>query len=160
MELNFNSVPLSLQRAYYLLLNNTGVSLDHYRVFSHLSVLGYKVLRHSAKNVLTKYEKNIDVHKIGIKHRDIKGEHQKTMNWEPTRNEIENERIFPIHYEADDAKETILERLQAIGPRLDDSKNNEMDFSVDFDVFLSAPEKPQFRKSTIQLPDFRIRVFS
>jgi len=41
-----NGVPLSLQAAYDLMLGS-GVSLEHFTVYSHLSRLGYKVVRHN-----------------------------------------------------------------------------------------------------------------
>ena len=63
LELTYNELPLSIQRAYFLLLENgeNGVSLENYRVYSYLNSAGFKVLRHSSNKVFKhkKQEKHL-----------------------------------------------------------------------------------------------------
>ncbi|XP_075232039.1 uncharacterized protein LOC142330564 [Lycorma delicatula] len=60
LELVFNEIPLSIERGYVTLLHeDTGCTLNEYRVFSHLVRLGYKLFRHLAEVSVTRYEKEI-----------------------------------------------------------------------------------------------------
>ncbi|KAL0279596.1 UNVERIFIED_CONTAM: hypothetical protein PYX00_001115 [Menopon gallinae] len=68
LELQHGDIPVSIQRAYSLLLEPaTDLTEDCYRVYAQLTANGYKVLRHNASNILTKYEKQLQIHKAGIK---------------------------------------------------------------------------------------------
>lgn len=63
LELSYDGVPVSVQKAYTILINNskTDCTLSEYRVYSHLSRQGYRVVRHLPDLTVTSYEKQINL---------------------------------------------------------------------------------------------------
>jgi len=80
--------------------------------------------------------------------KDVPEKHKKTG--------CEEKVVFPIEYSKDEVKKDILKRLQII-KSVDDVEPSSC--NVDYDVFKCC-EKSSFKKSTVQLPDFRIIVIS
>ncbi|XP_071501657.1 uncharacterized protein [Diadema antillarum] len=60
MELHYGGVPMSIQRAYSLLIP-TYLSKEHYRVYCHLMRLGYITTRHIESDI-TDYEYRLRMH--------------------------------------------------------------------------------------------------
>lgn len=62
LELLYHDVPVSVQKGYAVLINNskTDCTLSEYRVYSHLSRQGYRVLRHLPDLTITSYKKQIN----------------------------------------------------------------------------------------------------
>lgn len=158
----YNNLPLSIQRAYSVLLQpKTDMSLEKYRVYSRLNSHGYKVLRHDPKNSLTKYEKQLEIHKIGIKHRDLdfdtkkrKIEESDDESAKKIKSQLQtNFENLPIKPGSNNLKE-ILDNLK-IFPKFTTQSE---DVNIDFDAYL-MPSSKNFKKSSVQLPNFRIRVF-
>ena len=58
LEITHNGIPLSIQTAFQSLTNVC--SLEHYLVYSHLSRLGYKVVRHKGGSRLPKVLRSVD----------------------------------------------------------------------------------------------------
>ncbi|KAF6199788.1 hypothetical protein GE061_006086, partial [Apolygus lucorum] len=65
LELFRDDVPLSLEETYSLVIGDH-CSLEEYRVYSHLSRKGYRVLRHDKEITLTAYEKDIHLNQVNI----------------------------------------------------------------------------------------------
>lgn len=61
--MSYDGVPVSVQKGYAVLINNskTDCTLNEYRVYSHLSRQGYRVLRHLPDLTVTSYEKQINL---------------------------------------------------------------------------------------------------
>jgi len=62
LEVYHKGVSMSVQEAYDAFLGNQ-VTLPQYQVFAHLRRLGYVVLRHETENVITEYERKINLNK-------------------------------------------------------------------------------------------------
>uniref|UniRef100_A0A0K8TFY1 tRNA-splicing endonuclease subunit Sen54 N-terminal domain-containing protein n=1 Tax=Lygus hesperus TaxID=30085 RepID=A0A0K8TFY1_LYGHE len=65
LELFREGVPLSIEETYSLVVGDH-CSLEEYRVYSHLSRKGYRVLRHDKEITLTAYEKEIHLDQINL----------------------------------------------------------------------------------------------
>ncbi|NXJ04853.1 SEN54 endonuclease, partial [Odontophorus gujanensis] len=67
LQLFYKDVPMSIQKAYEILLSQEAMNLLHYQVFSHLKQLGYIVLRFNPSTVLSPYERqlNLESHCMG-----------------------------------------------------------------------------------------------
>ncbi|XP_022249728.1 uncharacterized protein LOC111087424 [Limulus polyphemus] len=79
MEIYYEDMPLSIQAGYALLLKNRE-ALYKYQVYSHLTRLGYTVVKHQGKINITQYEKKlrIDQHmkKMKRKHHRLRNENK------------------------------------------------------------------------------------
>ncbi|XP_076642399.1 tRNA splicing endonuclease subunit 54 [Halictus rubicundus] len=62
LELIWNDVPLSIQQAYELLIDNVECTLEEYRVYSHLARYGYRIQRfiyNTDKNMKSEESNNV-----------------------------------------------------------------------------------------------------
>uniref|UniRef100_T1H9I1 tRNA_int_end_N2 domain-containing protein n=1 Tax=Rhodnius prolixus TaxID=13249 RepID=T1H9I1_RHOPR len=80
LELFHDGVPVSVEHAYALLLNESNnVTLSEYRVYSYLSRRGYKLIRHAEDITVTRYEKQVHLDQVLETHkRSIPGERTNT----------------------------------------------------------------------------------
>lgn len=69
MEVFYKNIPLSMQEGYNLFLISA-VDILRYQVYSHLSRLGYIVVRHQGRSGLTSYERKIGLDKYLRREKD------------------------------------------------------------------------------------------
>lgn len=105
--------------------------------------------------MLSGYEKELEIHKIGIKHRDIRSEIL-TKPCQKKDKVIEETKDSIVQNISMKSESEILSRLREIGPQKFVSSNSNPNWSPHFDVFQSDTSK--FRKTTVQSPNFRIIV--
>ncbi|XP_042521412.1 tRNA-splicing endonuclease subunit Sen54 isoform X1 [Dipodomys spectabilis] len=77
IQLFHQDLPLSIQEAYQLLLNEDTLSFLQYQVFSHLKRLGYVVRRFQASSVLSPYERQLNLDSYTQRLKDKAGKRKK-----------------------------------------------------------------------------------
>lgn len=162
LELYYGDIPLSVQRAYSLLLEPvTDLSEDCYRVYSQLTANGYKVLRHNASNILTKYEKQLQIHKAGIKVKKnipqikIKDPVTEVDSSERKKQKLESLSETFENIKCVEDETSFLNNLKIFKPY---EGNDPSTLQVHYDAYLSSDGNTSFRKSCHQLPKVRIVV--
>ncbi|KAK6624352.1 hypothetical protein RUM44_011211 [Polyplax serrata] len=158
LEITYNDVPISIQRAYFVLLgSNTGVSVEKYRVYSFLSGLGYKVVRHSPQNQVKSFTEKVKVQDEALTSMSLRRSNSEPdieVSKPSKKLKVKDLRSLVECNESYNIRET-LRKLEFIHSHFNvkDSKLN-----IDFDIYTPA-KKECSNKSSKKGPDCRIVIY-